>query len=123
MSIIEDRSLVRDRVGFSEALHSHLMLATGFLIRDRGVTGPLMLATGFVIRDRVVTEGETSTQAWKACATKQEITIPETTSTSAAWRSSHLARVLGKIQQTHPEAICIREEAEATPARERSGDQ
>ena len=122
MSIIEDRSLIRDRGGFSEALHSHLMLATGFLIRDRGVTGHLMLATGFVIRDRVVTEGETSTQAWKACATTQEITIRETTSTSAAWRSSHLARVLGKIEQTHPEAICIREEAEATPARERSGD-
>ena len=64
--LIEDRSLIRDRGGFSEALHWHLMLPTGFLIRARGVTGHLMLATGFVIRDRVVTEGETSTQAWKA---------------------------------------------------------
>ena len=45
---------------------SHLMLGTRFLIRDRVVTGRLMLATGFLIRDRVLTEGETSTQAWKA---------------------------------------------------------
>ena len=66
MYLIEDRSLIRDRGEFSEALHAHLMLATGFLIRDRGVTGHLMLATRFVIRDQAVTEGETSNQAWKA---------------------------------------------------------
>ena len=66
VSLIEDESLKRNRGGFLEALHSHPMLTTGFLKRDRGVTGHLMLATGFVIRGRVVTEGETSTQAWKA---------------------------------------------------------
>ena len=38
------------------------MLATGFLIRDRVVTGHLMLATGFLIRDWVVTEGETDSR-------------------------------------------------------------
>ena len=49
VATIEKRSLIRDRGGFSEALHAHLMLATGFLIRDR-----------------VVTEGETSNQACNA---------------------------------------------------------
>ena len=66
MSTIEDRSLIRDRGGFSEALHTHLMLVTRFVIRDRVATRHLMLATGFVIRDRVVTKGETSNQACNA---------------------------------------------------------
>ena len=66
MSTIQDRTLIRDRGGFQEALHAHIMLATGFLIRDWVATRHLMLATGFVIRDRVVTEGDTSNQAYNA---------------------------------------------------------
>ena len=66
VSTIQDRRLIRDRGWASEALHAHLMLATGFLIRDRLATGHVMLATGFVIRDRVVTEGERSNQVCNA---------------------------------------------------------
>ena len=78
--------------------------------------GHFVFATGYVLRDRVDIGGKASNQACNTWATTQERSTKtknplsrcvciETTSTSAAWRSSHLVCDLGRREQIHPEAI------------------